>query len=116
MTNREPLPHPLSEHLAALIAGRFRVLAEPARLRLLDVLRDGEADVGELAEAIGTTQQNVSKHLGVLHQAGLLTRRKHGTRVGYSIADPTVFEMCEAVCGGLQRDLQGRVAALATAS
>ena len=85
------------------IAGRFRVIGEPMRIRLLDQLRGGEQSVGELVEALGASQQNVSKHLGVLHGAGILRRRKDGNRVLYEIADETVFALCEVVCGGLAR-------------
>jgi DNA-binding transcriptional ArsR family regulator len=103
----EPItvPHPLPEPLVELIAQRFRVLGEPARIRLLDRLRDGEATVGELQEALGASQQNVSKHLGVLLQAGMVERTKRGTSSVYSIADEAVFELCEQVCGGLRRRL-----------
>ena len=99
------VPHPLPDSLAELIAGRFRVLAEPMRIRLLDRLRESEASVQELTASLDATQQNVSKHLGVLHQAGLVARRKEGTHVYYAIADDTVFALCEVVCGSLQQHL-----------
>lgn len=99
------LPHPLSEPLVELIAQRFRVIGEPMRIRLLDHLRDGEAGVQELADAVDASQQNVSKHLGVLHSAGVVQRRRDGNRVLYAIADDSVFALCETVCGGLQRQL-----------
>lgn len=99
------LPHPLPEPLVELIAQRFRVIGEPMRIRLLDHLRGGESSVHDLTEALGASQQNVSKHLGVLHGAGILTRRKDGTRVLYGIADDSVFALCDTVCGGLQRQL-----------
>jgi DNA-binding transcriptional ArsR family regulator len=99
------LPHPLSEPLVELIAQRFRVIGEPMRIRLLDHLRDGEAGVQELADGLGASQQNVSKHLGVLHSAGVVQRRRDGNRVLYAIADDSVFALCETVCGGLQRQL-----------
>jgi DNA-binding transcriptional ArsR family regulator len=70
--------HPLPDDLVELIAERFRALAEPTRIKLLDRLREGEATVQELTEVIGSTQQNVSKHLGVLRQAGMVRRRKAG--------------------------------------
>ena len=95
--------HPLSEQLIELIAQRFRVLAEPMRIKLLDQLRAGDATVGELQDAIGATQQNVSKHLGILHSAGMVSRTKDGNHVRYSIADEGVFELCEQVCGGVRR-------------
>lgn len=88
-----------------LIAARFRVLAEPMRIKLLDRLRDDDATVQELQEALGASQQNVSKHLGVLLSAGMVSRAKHGTSSVYSIADPGVFELCEQVCGGLRRQI-----------
>jgi DNA-binding transcriptional ArsR family regulator len=99
------LPHPLPESLVEVIARRFRVLGEPMRIKLLDRLRDGEASVHELTEATGASQQNVSKHLGVLFEAGIVGRRKDGTLSLYRITDETVFDICEGVCGSLQRQL-----------
>ena len=69
---------PLSDDLVELIAGRFRTLSEPTRIKLLDHLREGEASVLELTDLTGTTQQNVSKHLCVLQRAGIVARRKQG--------------------------------------
>jgi DNA-binding transcriptional ArsR family regulator len=99
------IPSPIPADLAELIARRFRVIGDPTRIRLLDQLRDEDKSVGELTDALATTQQNVSKHLGVLHQAGIVGRRKEGTSVIYSIADAGVFELCESVCGGIQAQL-----------
>jgi DNA-binding transcriptional ArsR family regulator len=95
------VPHPLPDDLVELIARRFRVLAEPTRIKLLDRLRQGDASVQELTETIGTTQQNVSKHLGVLLHAGIVARQKVGSYSYYSIADDGVFALCEDVCGSL---------------
>lgn len=111
------LPDPLPDQLVELIAERFRVLGEPTRIRLLDLLRSGEATVQELTESASSTQQNVSKHLALLRQAGIVTRRKHGTSAYYAIADDGVFELCEQVCGRVQeqaralRELVGDVVA-----
>jgi DNA-binding transcriptional ArsR family regulator len=99
------LPHPLPEALVDLIAQRFRVIGEPMRIHLLDHLRAGEASVQELTQATAATQQNVSKHLATLHGAGIVSRRKEGTRTLYAIADASVFELCEHVCGGLRRQV-----------
>ena len=96
--SREPLP----DELVELIAERFRLIGEPVRIRLLDRLTAGDRSVGELAAELGATQQNVSKHLATLHRAGLLTRRKEGNRVLYSVADPTVLALCATVCDGLR--------------
>jgi DNA-binding transcriptional ArsR family regulator len=89
--------------VAELIARRFRVMGEPMRIRILDQLRDGEASVHALTDVLGTSQQNVSKHLGVLYEAGVLGRHKRGTETLYAISDDSVLELCEQVCGGLQR-------------
>jgi DNA-binding transcriptional ArsR family regulator len=101
-----PLPHPIQEELAELVARRFRLLAEPMRIRLLDHLRDGEATVGELSAALAASQQNVSKHLGVLADAGLVGRRKEGNHVYYRIVDESVFALCEQVCGAALQQLR----------
>ena len=97
--------HPLPDDLVELIAVRFRVLGEPKRIKLLDRLRNGEATVQALVAATGASQQNVSKHLGVLLREGIVGRRKEGNFVHYSIVDHDVFSLCENVCGGLQRRL-----------
>ena len=99
------LPHPLPEDLAELIARRFRALGDPLRVRMLDLLRDGELSVTTLAERLGAGQQNVSKHLAVLVEAGMVARRKDGTHVYYRIADEGVLAICEQVCGSLQAQL-----------
>ena len=99
------LPHPLPEELAELIARRFRALADPMRVRILDLLRDQELSVSALAEELGAGQQNVSKHLAVLVESGMLARRKQGTHVYYRIADEGVFALCEQICGSLQSQL-----------
>jgi DNA-binding transcriptional ArsR family regulator len=99
------ISHPLPEPLVELIAARFRVIGEPMRIKLLDRLRESPATVNELTGTLGASQQNVSKHLNVLHQAGLVSRAKEGTTVRYAIADETVFALCELVCGGLRAQL-----------
>jgi DNA-binding transcriptional ArsR family regulator len=100
-----PLPHPVPDDLVELIARRFRVLGEPMRIKLLDRLREGEASVNELAEALDASQQNVSKHLTVLAEVGVLGRRKEGTHVHYRIVDEGVFALCDQVCGSVQQQL-----------
>lgn len=102
----------LSEPLIDLIAQRFRVLGEPMRIKLLDRLRQSPATVSELTHELASSQQNVSKHLGVLHGAGIVRRQKRGTAVRYAIADASVFELCETVCGGLHRQAEALTAAL----
>ena len=105
MPKSPAVPHPLPDSLADAIAQRFRVLGEPMRIKLLDHLRDGPATVQELQEATGASQQNVSKHLGVLLQANLVSRSRDGNFARYAITDQSVFDLCETVCGGLRRQL-----------
>ena len=106
------MQHPLPDPLIELIAQRFRVIGEPMRIKLLDHLREGSATVSELVEAVGGTQQNVSKHLNVLYAAGIVKRHREGTFARYEIADESVFELCETVCGGLRRQLDSLSASL----
>lgn len=98
----------LTERTADVIAERFRALAEPMRLRLLNALRRGERSVGDLAEETGAGQANASKHLQLLLQQGFLERRKEGTTTWYRVADPSVFELCSLVCGGLEEGIERR--------
>ena len=95
-----------------MVAARFRAMGEPLRLRILQALESGEASVSALTELIGSTQPNVSKHLKVLHDAGLLRRRQQGNVAFYSISDPMVFELCEMVCSRLRDRLEAQVGAL----
>jgi len=102
MAMKSPLEPPAAE----LIARRFRALADPTRLRILDILRRrSEASVGELTEALGTSQQNVSKHLAALHAENFLGRRKRGTSSIYSISDPAVLELCDRLCAAMEEQL-----------
>jgi DNA-binding transcriptional ArsR family regulator len=98
--------HPLPDDLVELIAERFRALSEPTRIKLLDRLREGEATVLELTELLTTTQQNVSKQLGVLQRAGIVARRKQGNYAYYRIVDEGVYSLCEQVCGSLQNQVE----------
>ena len=94
---------PLTDEALEHVARRFAVLAEPMRLRLLQSLFAGEMSVNSLVEATGGTQANVSRHLQTLMQAHLLSRRKEGLQVFYAIADPSIFKLCELVCGSLEK-------------
>ena len=83
----------------------FAVLAEPSRLRILYALCQGEKSVSQVIEVSGSSQANVSRHLGSLHQAGILSRRKVGTTVYYSICDEVTLEMCQQVCRRISNGL-----------
>jgi ArsR family transcriptional regulator len=94
---------PLSDEALDLVARRFAVLSEPIRLKLVHSLFDGEKSVSALVELTRGTQTNVSRHLQTLTQANVLARRKEGLQVFYSIADPSIFKLCELVCGSLEK-------------
>jgi len=99
---RTKKPHSdLSPEALQLVAERFRVLAEPLRLRILQLLRTGEKNVTELTTHLATTQPNASKHLRLLQEAGFIGRRQAGTSVYYFVIDPSVFELCDVVCSSL---------------
>ena len=98
----------LTSDLLELIAERFKGLAEPARLRLLNSLRSGEKTVSELMEATGLGQANVSKHLQLLHALGFVERRKEGLYVHYRLASDEVFRLCDIVCGQLEAEATAR--------
>jgi DNA-binding transcriptional ArsR family regulator len=89
---------PLSDKMLDLIARRFRMLGEPFRLRILQELQSGEKTVNELVDALEGNQPNVSKHLQLLHEAGLVGRRREGNSIFYAISDPMVFKLCDLVC------------------
>lgn len=86
------------------VANQFRAFAEPTRLAILQELKSGELGVSEIVDRLTTSQANVSKQLKLLHDAGIVGRRKQGTQVLYQIADPMVFELCSLVCDKLNRE------------
>ena len=90
----------LSEEALESVAELFRSLGETTRLKLLRLLEEKEMSVGDLARAINTSQANVSKHLKLLINAGVLTRRAQGTAAYYSIGDPMILKICDIICDG----------------
>lgn len=98
----------MSDPLYEAIAKRFRLLSDPVRLKILNRLNTEPTSVGELAVLTGTSQPNVSKHLAVLKEGGIVRRRREGGAVHYEIADPSVFELCRLVCGGLEAQLDAQ--------
>jgi DNA-binding transcriptional ArsR family regulator len=96
----------LPDRLLEPLADRFKALAEPARLRILRELREGERTVTELIEATGLNQANVSKHLQLLHAQRFVARRKEGLFAYYRLADEDVFRLCDLVCDRMERELE----------
>lgn len=112
MTARKSTHPVLGAEALDLVAARFRSLGDASRLRLLNLLMQGEASVQDLVEASGLTQTNVSRHLGLLRREGLVGRTRDGNRAMYRIIDPNVEKLCEIVCGGLSDKLSEGLEAL----
>jgi DNA-binding transcriptional ArsR family regulator len=105
-THRFPCMEGLPPEALQQVAAYFQALAEPTRLQILNLLRSGERNVGELAQLCGYTAANVSRHLAYLTQQGLLERESRGTSVYYRIADESVFALCDLVCGSIARQME----------
>lgn len=93
----------LSEDAMKEVAQFFQVLAEPNRLKILQLLREHPMKVGDLAQQCGSSVANVSRHLTQLAQQGLVSRQARGVSAFYQVADPSVYELCDIVCGSLGR-------------
>ena len=103
----------MSPEALNLVAARFKVLSEPLRLRILQALEDGEMNVNEITEEVESSQPNVSKHLKVLQDAGLVGRRQEGTTIYCFVADESVLELCDVVCSSVRDRLQSQAEVLA---
>lgn len=100
--NMENLP----DEALAQVAAYFQALSEPTRLRILNLLRESERSVGELAQLCGHSSANVSRHLALLTQHGLVSRESRANSAIYSIADASVYALCDLVCGNIARQLE----------
>ena len=97
--------HLLPPEAVELVAARFKLLGEPVRVQILQALYDGPMNVTDITRIIGTTQPNVSKHLKLMQDGGVIGRRQEGNVVYYSITDETVFKLCDVVCTSLKNGL-----------
>ncbi len=97
---------PITDALAESIAARIRVLGQPVRIKLIAQLREGAAAVNELCDAVDGVQQNVSQHLAILYQAGVVSRKKVGTRVLYELSDIHVLDLITAARASLSHQLE----------
>ena len=102
----------MTKEIIELIANRFKVLSDPMRLQILNALQRREMSVMEIVAETETSQPNVSKHLRLLQNAGLVLRRQQGNSAYYRVADESIFEMCEAVCDSLKRRAEHTVSFL----
>jgi DNA-binding transcriptional ArsR family regulator len=110
----------LSKEALTQVAAYFQALAEPTRLQILNLLREKERNVGELAELCGFSSANISRHLSYLSQQGFVLRESRGNSAYYRIADPAIYALCDLVCGNIARLMartaQGRAAFVVPAS
>jgi DNA-binding transcriptional ArsR family regulator len=90
--------HGLTDEMAETVAHRFRLLSMPVRLLLVQLLKKEERSVNDLAAQLELNQPVASRHLTALANGGILKRRREGTSIYYSIADPMVFQLCDLVC------------------
>ncbi|MFW9263010.1 ArsR/SmtB family transcription factor [Nostoc sp. CALU 546] len=104
----ETLSRKNTSEILAPVAEYFKVLSETSRLQILSCLRTGPMNVTEMGEATALGQANLSKHLKVLTQAGLVSRQQKGVSVYYAISDPVIFELCELVCDRIGNEIQKR--------
>ncbi len=109
----------LPDEALAQVAAYFQALSEPTRLQILNLLRQGERSVGELAQLCGYSAANISRHLALLTQRGFVARESRGNSAIYSIADPSIYALCDLVCGNIARQFErtaaGRAAFVAAA-
>ena len=91
------------------VAAYFQALSEPTRLQILNLLRQQERSVGELAQLCDCSSANISRHLALLTQHGLVLRETRGNSAFFHIADPTVYGLCDLVCGNIARQLERAV-------
>lgn len=98
----------MSPQALELVAKRFKILSEPIRLRILQILQEGERSVGDLTQMIETSQPNISKHLRILQDDGIVDRRHEGNLVFYSIADERIFALCEHVCNSIEERIKNQ--------
>ena len=99
----------LSPEALEQVAAYFQALSEPTRLRILNLLRERERNVGEIAQLTGFTAANVSRHLALLAERGIVTRESRGTSAWYRIADPSIYQLCDLVCGSIARSFEQAV-------
>jgi len=101
-----PLMENLPPEAMLEVAAYFQALSEPTRLNILNLLREGERNVGELAQLCGFTAANISRHLTLLTKHGLVARESRGTSVYYRIADESIYALCDLVCGNISRQIE----------
>lgn len=102
-------------HLLEPVAERFRILGDATRLAILRTLMlEGELNVSQLVDRLDMSQANISKHLKILADAGIVARRAEGTAAFYRVTDPTLTTLCDLVCGRLREQAEAEARAFST--
>lgn len=96
----------LSDRRLELVAACFSALSDPTRLKILRALKSGEQTVQDLVQLFDYTQPNISRHLSILAQSGLLKKSKRGAFVYYGIANPRIFHLCDSVCSHVSKTIE----------
>jgi ArsR family transcriptional regulator len=99
----------IPDDLLELMAEKFQMLADPTRLAILRALMEGEKSVGQVVAETARGQANVSKHLKLLSDAGLVCRRKEGLQVYYRLDDPLVEQLCALVCSTIRDEVERNI-------
>jgi len=99
----------LDEDALEMVAQRFKLLSDPMRLKILNILQAGEKSVSELVMLTGTSQPNVSKHLSTLRSSRMVKRRQKANQAYFSIAAPFIFELCDIVCSSINDELHAQI-------
>lgn len=106
----------MTPEMLELVAQRFRLLADPMRLRILHELQQGECSVGELVTRVGASQPNISKHLASLKSQSMVKRRQEGNMAYFSIAAPYIFALCDTVCNSMKNEIEHKHSLLTQAA
>lgn len=99
----------MPEEMLTAVANRFKLLSEPMRLKILRTLCENERTVQEIVNEINASQANVSKHLALMHDNGIVNRRKEGLKCYYSIADDSIIFACYLISKSVVENLQDRL-------
>ncbi len=99
----------MPEEMLTAVANRFKLLSEPMRLKILRTLCENERTVQEIVNQINASQANVSKHLALMHDNGIVNRRKEGLKCYYSIADDSIIFACYLISKSVVENLQDRL-------
>ncbi|OGP93579.1 MAG: transcriptional regulator [Deltaproteobacteria bacterium RBG_16_54_18] len=98
----------MEEQIIALKADILKAMAQPTRLKILELLRNGERCICEIIPAINGEQSNISRHISLMQKSNLVTTRKDGVRVMVKVRDPKIFDILDRVSQILKEQIKER--------